>query len=124
MEFWFALAVFLGCWVGMMVTKRDNPATIAFAVFAICVTGTLMFTVATGNTFSRAFGWWPAPGTPSYDPGPWCERERTQDFLREPANASSDFAYLALSLYILTCAARDFQRQRADAARTRHTSFT
>jgi len=37
----------------------------------------------------------------SYDPGPWCEQERTADFLREPSNALSDFAFLAVGLYMI-----------------------
>jgi len=37
----------------------------------------------------------------SYDPGPWCEQERTADFLREPSNALSDFAFFAVGLYMI-----------------------
>jgi len=36
-----------------------------------------------------------------YDPGPWCEYERTASFLREPANSLSDFTFFALGLYML-----------------------
>ena len=31
--------------------------------------------------------YWPARSSPQYDHGPWCEAERHEDFLREPANS-------------------------------------
>eukprot|EP00730_Choanoeca_flexa_P014685 TRINITY_DN6512_c0_g1_i3.p1 TRINITY_DN6512_c0_g1~~TRINITY_DN6512_c0_g1_i3.p1 ORF type:complete len:239 (+),score=28.24 TRINITY_DN6512_c0_g1_i3:9-725(+) len=35
------------------------------------------------------------------DPGPWCEHDHADSFLREPANAGSDFAYLLVAAYFL-----------------------
>eukprot|EP01104_Vermistella_antarctica_P001069 TRINITY_DN11132_c0_g1_i1.p1 TRINITY_DN11132_c0_g1~~TRINITY_DN11132_c0_g1_i1.p1 ORF type:complete len:384 (+),score=31.54 TRINITY_DN11132_c0_g1_i1:113-1153(+) len=43
-----------------------------------------------------------------YEPGPWCERERTAAFVREPANAWSDFSFLAVGFYQIYCAAYDW----------------
>ncbi len=43
-----------------------------------------------------------------YDPGPWCEFERSENFLREPANAFSDLAFLAVGLYQIGCAIEDW----------------
>ena len=39
--------------------------------------------------------------TCDYDPGPFCEREHTRRFLREPANSLSDFSFLALGLALI-----------------------
>ena len=36
-----------------------------------------------------------------YDPGPWCERERTLSFIREPANSYSDFSFLFVALFMI-----------------------
>eukprot|EP00039_Didymoeca_costata_P009768 m.130153 g.130153 ORF g.130153 m.130153 type:complete len:292 (+) comp14595_c0_seq7:88-963(+) len=43
-----------------------------------------------------------------HDPGPWCEEDRPNDFLREPANAFSDLAYFALAMKIVTHAQSDY----------------
>eukprot|EP00696_Hemimastix_kukwesjijk_P015973 gnl/Hemi2/4266_TR1487_c0_g1_i1.p1 gnl/Hemi2/4266_TR1487_c0_g1~~gnl/Hemi2/4266_TR1487_c0_g1_i1.p1 ORF type:complete len:315 (+),score=60.97 gnl/Hemi2/4266_TR1487_c0_g1_i1:52-945(+) len=43
-----------------------------------------------------------------YDPGPWCELERTDQLVREPSNSWSDFGFLAVTLHILYCTIVDF----------------
>jgi hypothetical protein len=37
----------------------------------------------------------------TYQPGPWCELERTNNFMREPVNAWSDFSFLAVGLFMI-----------------------
>lgn len=62
-------------------------------VWLIVLVGIILFgeTVKNRNFWA---GW-------EYDPGPWCERERTNDFVREPANAYSDFSFLAAGLAMI-----------------------
>ena len=43
-----------------------------------------------------------------YDPGPWCEWERTFNLIREPSNSYSDFGYLALSFYMFYKGSKDY----------------
>jgi len=38
---------------------------------------------------------------------PWCERDHTVDFIREPANAWSDFSFLAFGLFAMYCGVCD-----------------
>ena len=51
------------------------------------------------------------------DPGPWCERDRASELLRERANASTDFSFLAVGLFMIKCAVDDWQRQRQPSSR-------
>jgi len=39
----------------------------------------------------------------TYQPGPWCELERTHNFMREPVNAWSDFSFLAVGFFMIYC---------------------
>ncbi|KRW98663.1 hypothetical protein PPERSA_00251 [Pseudocohnilembus persalinus] len=36
-----------------------------------------------------------------YDPGPWCEKERTEYWIREPSNCIADFLFYAFCLYLI-----------------------
>ena len=43
-----------------------------------------------------------------YDPGPWCEQERTFNLIRELANSFLDFCYLALSFHMFYQGSEDY----------------
>ncbi|KJE89626.1 hypothetical protein CAOG_01062 [Capsaspora owczarzaki ATCC 30864] len=47
------------------------------------------------------------------DPGPWCERDRSRAFVREPSNAFTDFSFLAAGICMIACAARDLKHLRS-----------
>ena len=85
-----------------------HPAT--WAVQAVCTAAVLVTHFAYRGV---GFPYWPLPEHPSYDPGPWCERERLHDFLREPANSLSDLGFLFASLYMFQCGIQDAQKLRA-----------
>mmetsp|Transcript_10733 Transcript_10733/g.20380 ORF Transcript_10733/g.20380 Transcript_10733/m.20380 type:complete len:338 (+) Transcript_10733:1-1014(+) len=42
------------------------------------------------------------------DPGPWCEKPRMGEVLRERSNAGSDLAFIFVALYMLRCGVRDW----------------
>ena len=55
------------------------------------------------STTTTLASWWAAA-----DPGPWCESDRGAGaWLREPANAGSDFLFLGVALWMFACCARD-----------------
>lgn len=47
--------------------------------------------------------------------GPWCERERTSWFLREPANALSDFSFFAVGLGMIRFGVLDLARSSSSS---------
>eukprot|EP00300_Choanocystis_sp_HF-7_P025074 c26738_g1_i1.p1 GENE.c26738_g1_i1~~c26738_g1_i1.p1 ORF type:complete len:283 (+),score=31.81 c26738_g1_i1:34-882(+) len=54
------------------------------------------------------------------DPGPWCERPRTGNFLQEPANSYSDFAFLAVGLNMVRYGLRDYLHRKKHSERWSH----
>ena len=46
-----------------------------------------------------------------YDPGPWCEQEKTKNLVREFSNAFSDISFLAISFYMIICAKFDHENR-------------
>lgn len=70
--------------------------------FAICAAFVIPFVlVLLLNAFTIGFwhGVMESPAEVEYPP--WCEADRPESFLREPANAMSDFAYLVVGLRAL-----------------------
>jgi len=48
-----------------------------------------------------------------YDPGPWCEQERTSSFLREPINSFTDVSFLAVGLVQIYYGIQDTYRRHS-----------
>jgi len=52
--------------------------------------------------------YWPPRSSPQYDRGPWCEAERHEAFLREPANSLSDLTFLVFVVFAFVKGINDF----------------
>jgi hypothetical protein len=73
--------------------------SVVFLLGGVCLWILLAYATYTYSESLRGLNFW---GSWTYEPQHGiCERERTLDFIREPANAWSDFSYVAVGIYIL-----------------------